>query len=74
MHKGLRWGIQKKIEENVHVFEGIIMRPVEPLLVNDSKRSNYGMAVTRQQPLNSNRRTVLSVRPMPRCYTQDRFL
>jgi hypothetical protein len=41
------------------------------LLDNDSEISNYKTAVTRQQPVNSNRGRVFSVRSVPNCYKED---
>jgi hypothetical protein len=46
---------------------------VEPLLGNDREINDYTTAVTRQQPVNSNRRTVFSVRSVPRCYKQGQL-
>jgi hypothetical protein len=47
---------------------------VDPLLGNDHKISNYTTAVTRQQPVNNNRGTVLSVQSVPMCYKQEKLL
>jgi hypothetical protein len=52
----------------------IIIWHVEPLLANDREISNYTTAVTRQQPVNSNRGTVLSVRSVPGCYKKDELI
>lgn len=42
----------------------------DPLLGNDYEISNYTTVVTRQWPVNSSRRSVLSLRSVPRCYKQ----
>jgi hypothetical protein len=47
---------------------------VDPLLGNDRDLSSYTTAVTRQQPVNSNRGTVFSVRSLPKCYKQVRLV
>jgi hypothetical protein len=41
---------------------------VDPLPGNDNKIRKYTTTVTRQRPVNSNRRTMFSTRSMPRCY------
>jgi hypothetical protein len=33
----------------------------------------YTMAIARQWPVNSNRGTVFSVEPLPKCYKQDKL-
>jgi hypothetical protein len=44
---------------------------VDWMLSNDCEISNYTTAVTRQQPVNSNRGKVFSARSVSRCYKQD---
>jgi hypothetical protein len=50
------------------------MGHVDPLLGNDREINNYATAVTMQQPVNSNRGTMFSVRSMLRCYKQDKLV
>jgi hypothetical protein len=50
----------------------LILWHVDPLLGNRHEISDYTTAVTRQRPLNSNRRMVFSVPSMPRC-KQDKL-
>jgi hypothetical protein len=50
-----------------------ILWHLDPLLGNDREISNYTTAVTRQRPVNSNRGTVFSVRPVPGCYRWDQL-
>jgi hypothetical protein len=50
----------------------IILVHISPMLGNNCK-INCKMVVTRQQPINSNRETVFSVRSMLRCYKQDKL-
>jgi hypothetical protein len=45
-----------------------ILWHLDPLLGNDREISNYTTAVTRQQPVSSNRGTMFSVQSVPRCY------
>jgi hypothetical protein len=44
------------------------------MLGNDREISDYTMAVTRQRPINRNRGTVFSMRPVARCYKQDELV
>jgi hypothetical protein len=48
-----------------------ILWHVDPLLGNDNEINNYTIAVNKQQPVNSNRGKLFSVRSVPRCYKQE---
>jgi hypothetical protein len=50
-----------------------ILWHADTLLRNDREINNYTTAITRQQPINSNRGAVFSVQSVPRCYTQDKL-
>jgi hypothetical protein len=50
------------------------MRHVYPLLGNDRDISNYTTAVTMQRSVNNSRRTVISLRSVPRCYKQGKLI
>jgi hypothetical protein len=56
-----------------HVCRRLILWHVDSLLGNDREISNYTTAVTRQRPVNSKRGTVFCVRPVPKCYKQDKL-
>jgi hypothetical protein len=51
----------------------LIVWHVDPMLGNDREISSYTTTVTRQLPVNRNRGTVFSVRPVPRCYKQGQL-
>jgi hypothetical protein len=51
----------------------IIEWQVVHLLGNDREISNYTTAVTRQWPVNRNRKTLFSVQSVPRCYKQEKL-
>jgi hypothetical protein len=47
-----------------------ILWHVDPLLGDDHEISNYTTAVTKQLPVNTNRKKVFSVRSVSRCFKQ----
>jgi hypothetical protein len=68
MHRSFWWESQK--ERYLDIGGMIILWHVDPLLGNDYEISSYTMAITRQQPINSNRRTVFSVLSVLKCYNK----
>jgi hypothetical protein len=54
-------------------FSVPILWHADPLLADVREIRNYTVAITRQQPVNGKRGTVISTQSMLRCYKQDKL-